>query len=200
MTIEPAVLSGIMMSTWSLREAAYYVHNLDSTVPGVLISPKSRSRPSKTYFWLKKELDRGRIRPVVVDDEGKQRFSPGTIMRHLDEMGQGFHKPVLKAYLKHGVLTGPTDANKDAKFTYQRAAVAIRERHPKVRKAQVAELLTQLPQHMGDIGDKSLPGFSAVTIRKHLNISEWPGKPGRPPKGEDQLPKIDWSAIVKKLI
>ena len=197
MTVEPAVLYGIMMSTWSLREAAYYVHNLDPVTSNIKISPKSGSRPSKTYFWLKKELDWRRIKPVVVDSDREKRFSPGTIMRHLEAKGQGFQKAVLNAYLKHGAMPGPSDVNKIAKIIYIKAALAIREQHPKIRKAQAAKLLTQLPAHMGD---KSLPSFSEVTIRKYLNIREWPGKPGRPPKGEGVLPDIDWASIVKKLI
>ena len=197
MTIEPAVLYGAMMSTWSLSEAAHYVHNLDPATSVEQLLPRSTSHASKTFYWLKKELDRGRIRPVVDEGDGEPRFIPGTIMRHLEDMKHGFHKPVLKAYLNHGVTTGPSDANKEAKFLYRKAATAIREQYPQIRKAQVAGLLTELPVHLKD--GMTLPSFSAVTIRKHLK-GLWTGVNGRPRKGEEDLPKLDWATIVKKLI
>ena len=196
MTIDPAVLHGIMMASWSLKEAAYYVHNLDPTCPDVEIQPRSTSLPSKTYFWLEKELSKGRIHPVIDDGDEEPRFSPGTIMRHLDDKEKYFHKPVLNAYNNHGVSPGPSAANTKAKYIYMKAAKLIHAQYPSLPKTQVAKLLKQLPARMGD---KSLPPYKAATIRKYLSTLDWPSKGGRPPKSEKIEPHIDWAALVKEL-
>jgi len=196
MTLKPAVLIGTMMSTWSLFEAACYVHNLDPQTIKKSLSEKSTARHAKTYYWLVKEFDRQRIYavPNVGDDEAQ--FIPGTIMRHMIEKGKAFHRPVNDAYLKDGVTTGPSAMNAEAKRVYRYAAAIIKRQHPAIRKTQVARLLVDLPSHMAD---RSLPGYGEMAIRRYLK-DMWPAQPGRPKKGEDVLPKIDWPALVKQLI
>lgn len=196
MTIEPGVLYGIMTATWSLKEAAYYVHNLDPTLSDVEIQPTSTSLPSVTYYWLQKELNKRLLQPVSDDGDKDPRFSPGTIMRHLENNKKHFDKSVLNAYNNHGVSPGPTASNTKAKFKYQKAAKLIHDQYSSLPKTQVAELLTQLPAHMGD---NSLSLVAQKTIQSYL-VPCWTGKEGRPPNNKKIKPNIDWSALVKKLI
>ena len=79
MSLRPGVLNGIMMATWSLCEAAYYVHNLDPLESKRALDPKSIFPPAKTYFWLIKEYRNERLQSVF-DDSGNPRFTPGTLI------------------------------------------------------------------------------------------------------------------------
>ena len=177
MSLRPGVLNGIMMATWSLCEAAYYVHNLDPLESKRALDPKSRYPPAKTYFWLIKEYRRGRL-PNVVDDLANPRFTPGTLMRCLNDNDKPFNRSVLSAYMKHGDGTGPSSKNKNAKFLYKKAATEIRALYPDLRKGQIVTLLTELPVHY----DSELPLiYQPITIRKYIN-DLWKGDPGRPKK------------------
>lgn len=196
MTLKPAVLTGTMMSTWSLFEAACYVHNLDPQTIEKPLLANSTQRHVKTYFWLLKEFDRKRIWRAPNTEGDEPRFIPGTITRHLIEKEKCFYKPVHDAYLKHGATTGPSSMNAEAKRIYRYAGAILRNMHPSIRKTQVAQLLVDLPVHLKD---KTLPSYGEMAIRRYLK-DDWPAQPGRPPKGEDQLPEIDWPELVKQLI
>lgn len=93
----------------------------DPLSAGIEISPQSTSPVSKTYYWLKKEYDRGRLWKVAGTDDDP-RFSPGTLMRRLVEKRHKVSPRLLRANEKQGQVTGPHRINLEAVVIYRRAA------------------------------------------------------------------------------
>ena len=182
------------MATWSLREAACYVHNVDPDDREKDILPRSTFPPAQTYYWLKKEFEKHRLHKVEDDADGP-RFSPGTLMRHLNDKGKRFNKCVFSAYNNHGDSTGPSDKNTKTFYAYRRASKRIHDLYPHLRKSQVALLLTDLPVHFEKW---SLPRRRPITIQKYFD-PRWKDSSGRPKKTESDLPQIDWPELVKNL-
>jgi len=183
------------MATWSIKEAAYLVNNLDPLKSEVTISPTSPSPVSKAYFWLMKEYKKGNLTQVAGSDR-EPRFSPGTLIRRLKEGLKLKIPKLLEAkYGSPGQWHPSHKQSAMAKYVYRAAAKLIWDNRPSVKLSEMAELLTGLPMHKTNV---ALPTRSHVTIRNYLKGMS-PNKAGRPQKHQQELPPIDLAAIAKKL-
>lgn len=192
MTLKDGVRLGVMKSTWTLEEAAHYVHNLDPLIEEQNFSRESTQPTSRTYFWLKKEFQNGQIRPESVIDD-KPSFIPGTILRQLDAKNKLYHQGVWNFYHANGVTTGPSTVNDVSKFTYRKAACAIWMQYPNLSVTETANLLLTFPSRYPD---KTIAPCTHETIRGYLKGLK-DAKSGRPKNTKNGDPEIDWDAVLK---
>jgi hypothetical protein len=193
MNLIDAVREGIQLPTWSLCEAAYFAHNLN---PAEFECPPDEKEPTPqgvTYRWLIKEYKNGGL-TVTGGDRQNPRFCPGTLLRRLKNKGKPFNELVLVAHKNPKKMKGPSTQNSDAKFDYIHAAEEIRKIHPKLRKGQLSELLTQLPHYKPGV-----PIRRKTTIHKKYLKALGPDLHGRPKVDELDLPRINWLDIVSKI-
>ena len=155
MTDRQFLESWVLQATWSIEEAAFLANEQDPLSSGIEISPHYASPVSKTYYWLKKEYDRGRLWKVAGTDDDP-RFSPGTLMRRLVEKGRKISPRLLRANEKQGQVTGPHEINLRAVVEYRKAAHQLWGRHPNLTLDQAADVLTGLPSHMTAVAPPAL--------------------------------------------
>jgi hypothetical protein len=126
----------VLKATWSLEEAAHLVHERDPEISHVEINEHSTSPVCKTYFWLKKEYEKGLLHRLS-GSESDPRFSPGTLMRHLKDQGHFVSAPVRKIYdASHGT-PGPKLSSGEAKDIYRSTARIIWKQDPNLPAAQM---------------------------------------------------------------
>ncbi len=183
-----------LKATWTIKEAALLVNEFDPLTATVEIDPKSASPVSRVYYWLTKEYKKGALWPLV-GSEDDARFSPGTLMRRLNERGLHVSKRLSDAYERRGKITGPHKMNLECVIVYRQAAKMIWENYPGLSRESVAQILTALPSH---IKNQPLPGRSMATIRRYLKGFS-PNKPGRPPKKAKPEQTVDLAAIAEKM-
>ncbi len=185
----------VLQSTWSLKEAAHLVHSVNPVKNPAVIVDTSDDPVSRTFYWLKKEFEKDRLYPIGDDDENP-RFSPGTLMRHLEEKGHYVSPGVRHMYdAAHGHY-GMSSINSDTREVYVSAADLIWEDDPDRPAATVAKELIDLPNFFTKY---RLLRPSPDTIRKWLR-GRGPGKKGRPKGGKSSnAGKPDIAAIGKKL-
>jgi hypothetical protein len=193
-------------ATWSIREAACLVNDVDPTDSTIKILPKSISPVSKIFYWLQKEIEHGHLTKVAVSDD-EPRFSPGTIMRSLKERGPGtilgsqrkkgwdVPKSLETAYNNHGKVKGPHKLNLEGILIYRRAAELGWRICPEMTKETMAKRLFDLPHHCENY---KLPTVKVATIRKYLK-GIGSTKAGRPRKGTQAAAAIDLAEIAKKI-
>ena len=193
MTAHKFIESWVFLATWSIREAAYLVNELDPLCSGIEISAKFANPVSKTYYWLKKEYLTGNLTKVAGTDD-EPRFSPGTLMRRLSEKGHSVPSRIQTAYDNRGQTTGPHKINLEATPIYRMAASLIWDQYPTVTLWQMADVLSGLRSYMTS---SALPSRMPVTIRKYLKGLS-PNKPGRPKGGTDPV-EVDLAEIGKNM-
>lgn len=195
MSDDAALIKLVLLATWSLEEAAHLVHEINPKTNPVELTCKSNHPVDRTYAWLKKELKNGHISPLL-NDAGTPRFSPGTIMRRLEEKDHYVSKKVRRIYdAAHG-HAGTASVFGEAKEIYLTAADLIWEQSPGLPAAVVAKILhNELPSYFTK---NYLPVYAEATIRKWLK-GKGPGKPGRPPKNAATSGLPDIKKIVSKL-
>jgi hypothetical protein len=184
----------VLKATWSLEEAAHLVHERDPEISHVEINEHSTNPVCKTYFWLKKEYEKGRLH-LLAGCESGPRFSPGTLMRHLKEHGHYVAASVRRLYdTSHGI-PGPKLSSEKVRETYRAAASFIWQQCPNLPKVQMSNLLVGLPQ----VWTKGyLPSYASGTIRKWLK-DIGPSQPGRPKKISDDEPIPDLKLVAAQL-
>jgi hypothetical protein len=184
----------VLKATWSLQEAAHLVHERDPVNSHVEIDENSTNPVCKTYFWLKKEYEKDRLH-LLAGSKSDPRFSPGTLMRHLEQHGHHVSASVRKLYdASHGT-PGPKLSSGEAKEIYRAAALYIWQQCPNLPAAQMGDLLVGLPQ----VWTKGyLPSYGSGTIRKWV-MDIGPGKPGRPKKISDDEPIPDLKLVAAQL-
>ena len=102
MADEPDILKLIRKASWSLKEAAHLVHEINPNTNPVELKGTSDHPVDRTYVWLKKEYGKGRLYAAMGDAENP-RFSPGTLMRHMVEKKRFVSAKVRRIYdLAHG--------------------------------------------------------------------------------------------------
>ena len=194
MTGHQILESWAFQATWSIREAAYLVNEQDPLSSNIEILATSTSPVSQTYYWLRKEYEKGNLIKVDGTDE-EPRFSPGTLMRRLIEEGRHVSSRIQSVYDNRGKIKGPHKINLEAILVYRKAAKLIWDQHPKLTLSHMAKVLTGLPSHMTS---SALALRSRVTIKNYLKGLS-PNKPGRPPKGSTNTKEIDLAEIVKNM-
>ena len=189
-----SLVQQVLKATWSLQEAAHLVHGVNPVKDTVEISETSSHSVSRTYFWLRKEFIKGRLTQVG-GDAASPRFSPGTLMRHLNDKGRFVSPEIRQMYdAAHGQW-GPKGLVAEAKGHYLRAAELFWKDDPDMPSARVAEVLVNLPS---EFSKNYLPRFAVSTIRKWLR-GKGPGKPGRPRSGGKKSVEPDLGKIAKKV-
>ena len=184
----------VLKATWSLEEAAHLVHERNPVILPIEIDENLANPVCKTYFWLKKEYERKRLFRLA-GSESDPRFSPGTLMRHLEDHGHFVSAHVRKVYdASHGT-PGPKLSSGEAKDIYRSVAKIIWKQCPNLTSAQMGKLLVDLPQHFAK---RYLPSYASGTIRKWLK-GRGPGKPGRPKKISDDEPIPDLKLVAAQL-
>ena len=168
----------VLRATWSLEEAAHLVHEVNPDTNPMKLSETSSDPVSKTYYWLKKEYGRGRLYNVS-GTELEPRFSPGTLMRHLDKNGRYVSKVVWDFYNAANAQKRDTSSSKHDRKVYIKAAKLIWAEHPLRPALTVAEDLVGLPLYFTN---NYLGTYDKATIRKWLR-GLGPRKVGRPKKG-----------------
>jgi len=190
---ELAVL--VVQATWSIEEAAHLVHGVNPETASVVLSETSKDPVARTYFWLMKEYGKERLF-AVSQATGEPRFSPGTLMRHLEEATHAVAPHVRRIYdAAHGNF-GQSKHVPEPKEVYLAAAMLIWEDAPDLPKSVVAAKLVNLPSL---IQARYLKRVSEETIRKWLR-GQGPDQQGRPTKQQAEGRKdVDLETIAKKL-
>ena len=183
----------VMQATWSLEEAAHLVHTVNPVTQPVELSEISIKPVARTYFWLKKEFGKDRLY-AIGGDEQTPRFSPGTIMRHMEAEGRFISKEVRDTYNAAHGHPGLAGTYSDSKRIYLEVAELIWKIHPDKPAAQVANELVDLPDKYSK---RELRPYAASAIRKFLN-GKGPGKVGRPRTGKKNTDKIDIGVLAAK--
>ena len=191
---ESELINLVLQATWSLEEAAHLTHGVNPVIRPVKLSEKSSDPVVRTFFWLKKELGKGRLYANAEDEDGP-RFSPGTLMRHMKDNDRFVNQEVLKIYNIAHRQPGPSGLSADAKNTYLAAADIIWKDYPNMPIGKVAKCLADLPQLFTEY---VLPRYSPGTIRKWL-MGKGSRKAGRPKSKTKDATKIDLAKVVKKL-
>ena len=154
----------VMRATWSLEEAAHLVHEFNPDTNPVELSETSSDPVCRTYYWLKKEYGNGRLYNVS-GTELEPRFSPGTLMRHLEEKNHYVSKVVWNIY---GAAHGQKQDTKSSAYyreIYVNTAKLIWAEQPNRHTTYVVENLIDLPRHFTKF---YLPTYAKSTIRKWL--------------------------------
>ena len=171
----------VLLSTWSLEEAAHLVHSVNPLKNPVDLEETSGAPVSITFFWLKKEFGKDRLFRIGGDD-ATPRFSPGTIMRHLKEKGHHVSGRVWRMYNAAHARIGKSSIIPDSRKVYMDAAELIWAEYPNRTASAVAKDLARLPQ---EFSKNKLDWVSPETIRKWLT-GLGRGKKGRPKGGQSQ--------------
>ncbi|MBT3786826.1 MAG: hypothetical protein HN725_18300 [Alphaproteobacteria bacterium] len=195
MVNDDKLVSLVLQSTWSLEEAAHLVHSINPIANPIALEENSVAPVSRTFYWLKKEFGRNRLYQIAGDDSSP-RFSPGTIMRHLEERGHLVSPPVRHIYdAAHGHF-GMSNVLPDPKEIYIAAAKLIWLDYPDRPSSKIAKDLVGLPQFFSK---NTLQWVPKETIRKWLT-GLGPRKKGRPRLNQtSEANKPDIRAIGKKL-
>jgi hypothetical protein len=198
MRLDQEVLDACRLSSWTLRQAAFYVHNVNpNSYTKDILDQQTNFPPALTYNWLLKERAKYRLTPSNEID-GEEVYSPGSIMRHLRERGRSFVEEVYTAYDNHfqGInQTGPTTAQRKQKRKYQEAARYLKDLHPGLTNAEIADVLEQLPTRLPN---HKLLRFSKGTLKNWTSEAVGSGKRGRPKDSEKYhlpLDQIDWEEM-----
>lgn len=177
MNNKTALYELVSQATWSLEEGAHLVNERNPISDPEELSGTSNDLVCRTYTWLKKELEKGNLHPHP-DFPDPPRFSPGTLMRHLEENNRYVSKHIKDFY---DAVNGNVERRKhiaQSKPAYIKAAKLTWKEHPNWSAGRVAKELEILPK---SFGKNVLPTVSVDTIRKWLK-GEGPnaGKKGRP--------------------
>ena len=184
----------VLQATWSIKEAAHIVHGKIPSKNPNTPSETSSDAVSRTYYWLKKEFEKGRLHPIG-EDEKNPRFSPGTIMRHMEEKNHYVSQKVLKVYASAHSHQAPMGWSPKAKKIYIDAAKLAWKENPDLLAAHMAKFLIDLPNYFHK---HYLPSYGESTLRKLLR-GLGPGKVGRPPSTSTKSVQPDWAKVVTKL-
>jgi len=177
MNKEGALYEWVIQATWSLEECAHLIHQLNPEMDAIELSDTSNHPVCRTFYWLKKEFEKGRLHHISGDLHAP-RFSPGTLMRHLEEKGHYVSQRIRNFYdAAHG-HQGKSDQISNSRPVYIQAAELIWKEHPHWSATRVSEELGNLPNYFTK---NSLSAVSVDTIRKWLK-GKGPnaGKGGRP--------------------
>ena len=184
----------VLQATWSIKEAAHIVHGKIPSKNPNTPSETSSDAVSRTYYWLKKEFEKGRLHPIG-EDEKNPRFSPGTIMRHMKEKKRHVSQEVLNVYDSAHSHQAPRGLNPKTKKIYIDAAKLAWKENPDLIAADMAKFLLNLPNHYTK---KYLLHYAESTLRKLLR-GLGPGKVGGPPSTSTKSVQPDWAKVVTKL-
>ncbi len=188
------LVSVVLKATWSLEEGAQLVHAVNPVTKSVELSDQSNDPVNRTYIWLLKEHQRGRLQRVKGDQENPL-FSPGTIMRHLQTHQHYVSDEVERIYHAGHGRREPSQLRGGAKKVYLCAAELVWKDHPNMPASRVAEHLAELPRAFTK---NRLDWFATSTIRKWLH-GKGPGKAGRPPSTSEGFADPDLGKIAEKL-
>jgi hypothetical protein len=181
-------------ASWSINEAAYLVHECDPHTPDVRIDIKSSDPVSKTHTWLCKELQKGRLHPISKPGD-EERFSPGTLMRHLRNHDRFVSPKVLNTYSSRSANPGPDQRHEATRHMFRAAARLIWDEHPQATAKQVSKAFVPLPKH---VGHTTMKVVSEATIRRYIKgISR--RSPGRPKAEHVVDVEVDLEELSKKL-
>jgi hypothetical protein len=178
---KPVLWAGAKKASWTIKEAACYVNE---KAPDAPIDINGTDEISRIYVWLNKEVERGRLSPIL--KISNDAFSPGTIMRHLWEAEKHVSLRMWALYtyadegevsylLKNGISTD----------NYITAAKLIEDAYPKVTRAQITDFLMTLPDKIK--GENEIPVFfikSEASLTKLLMRNLKKRKPGRQKKDQ----------------
>lgn len=152
----PYLWEGANKATWSLEEAACYLHEANPS--GFTPDLSAKDPINRAYVWLHKENKEDRLKSHIAEE----RFSPGSIMRYCWENHRSFSLITWAIYdLVTSLEEGKTPHTKVFKGNYITAARAIWKEYPNISKNKMVDFLLSIAGK--ENRESGLPFFFATS-------------------------------------